>query len=87
LLKKAEIRAAIDGRTKLQLSGPIASREERQAWWTKVMKDEDAGMYDRLRASELLGKSDADFVDRHELTGKDGGDLVVRVITYGDNDA
>lgn len=51
------------------------------------MKDEDAGMYDRLRASELLGKSDADFVDRHELTGKDGGDLVVRVITYGDNDA
>jgi hypothetical protein len=33
------------------------------------MRDENAVMRDRLKASELLGKSEGDFLDRAEATG------------------
>ena len=36
----------------------------RQEFWTKVMNDPDEDMKNRLRAAELLGKSEADFLDR-----------------------
>lgn len=62
----------------------IASREERQAFWTRVFIGEEAQevvdgfgddgspiiikiapkMTDRLKASELLGRSEADFTDK-----------------------
>ena len=35
------------------------------------MKDKKETMINRLRAAELLGKSQADFIDRHEHTLKD----------------
>jgi phage terminase small subunit len=62
----------------------IATAQERQEWWTRVMLGlEDADMKDRLRASELLGKSQSDFVERREITGKDGAPLqVFTEITY-----
>lgn len=52
----------------------IATRSERQQFWTDTylgtLKDADdkpvvMTMSDRLRASELLGKSEADFIDVH----------------------
>ena len=43
--------------------GKVASRLDRQRFWTKMMTDEDEINSDRLRASELLGKSEADFID------------------------
>ena len=50
----------------------IATREERQRFWTRVMNglEGDAKMPDRLKASELLGKASADFVERHEVNAK-----------------
>lgn len=48
-------------------SKAIATREDRQSFWTEVMRDKLEKMVDRLRASELLGKSQADFVDRMEV--------------------
>lgn len=66
LLRHPEVRAALDARTARSLAGEIATREERQALWTRVMRDVEADMKDRLRASELLGKSQADFVERVE---------------------
>lgn len=47
----------------------IATRVDRQAMWTSVMEDVDADMQDRLRASELLAKSEGDFLTRHEHSG------------------
>ncbi len=41
----------------------IATRQKRQEFWTETMDDEEQTMKDRLRASELLGKSEADFTD------------------------
>lgn len=39
----------------------IASIAEIQAFWTKIMNDENEPMKNRLRASELLGKSKGIF--------------------------
>lgn len=66
----------------------IATRQERQAFWTHLMRNEDPDArpeYDnngvikptdnvplsqRMKASELLGKSETDFVDRVQLEGQ-----------------
>ena len=40
----------------------IANREDRQRFWTRTYLTAP-NMNDRLRASELLGKSQADFID------------------------
>ena len=47
----------------------IATRCDRQRFWTQVMGDGEAEMKDRLKASELLGKTQADFVERREVVG------------------
>ena len=47
----------------------IATRVQRQQFWTEVMKNPEASLADRLRASELLGKSEADFVAKVQHEG------------------
>ena len=49
--------------------GLIANRVQRQQFWTEVMKNPEASLADRLRASELLGKSEADFVAKVQHEG------------------
>jgi hypothetical protein len=90
LLKQPLIIEAIKDRSKYTLAtkNAIATREERQALWTAIMKNQDPyhiepkdanglprenidpniPLATRLKASELLGKSEADFVDRVEST-------------------
>lgn len=69
LLRNAKVRAAIEARRAPAAEARIASREDRQAFWTKVMRDVDEKMQDRLKASELLGKSEADFTEKHQHEG------------------
>jgi len=77
----------------------IASREERQAFWTKVLTgaitepvvtgiDSEGNkivinippkMADRLKASELLGRSEADFTDNQRISDPDGKALSWKV--------
>lgn len=47
----------------------IATREERQKFWADMMLDESEAAGNRLKASELLGRSNADFLDRVHQTG------------------
>lgn len=68
-LRKPEIAAALKERQASARRSLIASREERQAFWTSTLRDEDYDLKDRLRASELLGKSEADFVEHVEHSG------------------
>ncbi len=51
------------------VAGAIAAREDRQAFWTRVMLEEGENMMFRLKASELLGKAQGDFIERHEHSG------------------
>lgn len=79
LLRNPKIAQLIAERSKRATFGHIASREERQAFWTKVMQDEDGSMFDRLKASELLGKSDGDFLTR--ISDPNGDPITVNVVT------
>ena len=64
-LRKANVRNAIDERTKDD--GSIASREERQAFLTRVMRTEHGKMPERLKAVELLCKMHGDFIEKHKV--------------------
>lgn len=68
-LRKPDVVAAIQARRVPVSESRIASREERQAFWTATMRDTEAELNGRLKASELLGKSEADFVERHQHSG------------------
>jgi phage terminase small subunit len=65
LLRNAQVRAAIDVRVK---SDPgVKTREQLQRWWSDRVDDEAFEPRDRLKASELLAKSQGVFIDRHEV--------------------
>ena len=65
LLKNVEVQQAMNEHR----NQVIADRESRQKFWTDVMKDSNEAMKDRLKASELLGKSECDFIERQEIKG------------------
>ncbi len=75
LLRNIKIAEAIQKRSTKVLKPLIASREKRQAFWTSVMETETEEMRERLKASELLGRSEADFVEKHEVSGPGGEPL------------
>lgn len=69
-LKKPEIARAIQARNAGPAQRRIATREDRQAIWTQVMLDPGEKTSDRLKASELLGRSEADFTDKLQVDAK-----------------
>lgn len=75
LLKNAEVQAVISAAMSERKNSLIASREQRQEFWTAVMNDSDSAMKDRLKASELLARSEGDFTARLEVTEHSGYDL------------
>ena len=78
-LKKPKIIAELKAREVVRCTPLIASRAERQQFWSSVMRDADQQMRDRLKAAELLGKSEADFVERQEVSGPGGAPLIESV--------
>ena len=63
LLKNVEIQQAMNEHR----DRGIADRETRQKFWSDTMQDDNEDMKNRLRASELLGKSECDFIERAEV--------------------
>ena len=64
LVTKSHILQAILNRQDTELRPKdIADRQERQAFWSKIMRDKNEETKDRLKASELLGRSEADFTE------------------------
>ena len=72
LLKNAEIANLIKNREERSLNKGIMTREDRQKFWSDVANDPLCDMKDRLRASELLGKSVADFTEKIEVKSDEG---------------
>lgn len=75
LLANVGIAAEVARLAQASRTATIADLIERKTWWTTLMRDGDADMKDRLRASELLGRADGDFIERRELTGPGGTEL------------
>ena len=69
LLRNPKIVAAIQKREQIELQPKIANRQQRQEFWTRIMNNNKAELHSRLKASELLGKSEADFTDKMEVSG------------------
>lgn len=69
LLRIPTIAAAIRDRERENIRPLIASRVERQEFWSNTMRDANEDARNRLKASELLGKSEGDFLDRIEHSG------------------
>ena len=67
LSKIVEVQEAIKAREAQRLAPTIATRQERQEFWTSVLRNENEAMKDRLKAAELLGKSEGDFLERVEM--------------------
>jgi phage terminase small subunit len=71
LLGNVKIKKEIDGiRDRLKAKN-VASRQIRQEFWSDMMQDEKTPKQERLRASELLGRSEADFTDNISNTVPD----------------
>ncbi|NCC58202.1 MAG: terminase small subunit [Synergistales bacterium] len=64
LLTNVDIQSAIRSREEQRRSELIADRVKRQIFWTAIMRDESESMTARLKASELLAKSEGDFLER-----------------------
>ena len=60
LLQKTSVSEAIQERESQRLSEAIASREDRQEFWSAIMRNAEEKTADRLKASELLAKSGGD---------------------------
>ena len=58
-LRLQELRTAL-------VSPSIADRKERMELWSDIARDDEERTVDRLRATELLGKSQGDFIERTE---------------------
>ena len=80
LLQNATILNAILNREQKRNKSTIASRKERQEFWTKAMRNTDIDIKDRLKSSELMGKSEADFTEKIEQSG----DLVVKIVRFSE---
>ena len=79
-LKKPQIIKAIKNREKQVVKPAVLDRNERQRFWTRIIKDETEEMKNWLRASELLGKSEGDFIERLRHEGELG--IIVQVVSY-----
>jgi phage terminase small subunit len=64
LLTNVDIQSAIRSREEQRRAALIACREARQQFWTAIMRDESRKDDTRLKASELLAKSEGDFLER-----------------------
>lgn len=85
LMMRPAVRAAIAKRDDGKPSKHVLARIDRQRYWTRVILDENESTAMRLRASELLGKSEGDFLIRHEIS--DRGALLDVLFNHAENNA
>lgn len=76
LLNDANIASRIKARESKESRPNIATRKERQEFWTSIMRNKAQSLEDRFRASELLGKSEADFI----AVNRQEGEITERII-------
>ena len=69
LLRNVKIKKAIKSRTDKIDAPIIASRLDRQKFWTDMMQAQMKDDGDRLKASELLGRSEGDFTEKIQHSG------------------
>ena len=79
MTRNKRVMAKVQNREKSRTKTAIASREQRQQFWSTMMVTAEKDS-DRLKASELSGRSEADFTDKHLVEGKN---IQVTIKQYG----
>lgn len=69
LLRNPKVAEIIRTREEREVRPMVMSRQQRQELWSEIARDKKEDTAQRLKASELLGKSEADFVDRLKHEG------------------
>lgn len=70
-LKKEKIRKALVALNAPKRKNGILTKEERQRIWSDIANDTSEKTQDRLKATELLGRSQGDFLDRVVVSFED----------------
>ena len=78
-LENIGIRAYLRTMTEADRASRIATVEELREFWTATLRDGGHEMKDRLKASDMLGKSLGVFIEKREHSGG----LKIQVV-YGD---
>ena len=78
LLRVATVARAVDA-----LRAPIERKalmdvEDLRDFWAQMARDDEVSARDRLKATELLGKSLGAFVEKREVSGPGGDPVAVR---------
>lgn len=94
LLGFAEVQAAVEALREPIINSKIASLEEQRERWSAIARGEvkdvaivkdvgecevTANLATRMKADEMLGRSNGAFVDRHEVTGAQGAPIAVTI--------
>ncbi|CRK83425.1 terminase small subunit [Neobacillus massiliamazoniensis] len=75
LLRNAKVLEYIKERNEQLDVEFIADITETKRFWTEIMRDEDADLKDRLKASEYIAKTNGAFIDKKELQGGFNGKI------------
>jgi phage terminase small subunit len=70
LLRHAKVQEYIEERNKQLESDRIANMEEVKTFWTNTMRNGEADLKDRLKASEYIAKTNAAFIEKQQITGE-----------------
>jgi phage terminase small subunit len=79
LLKNTNIQAYIKERNKQIESTRIADMTEVKEFWSSVLRNEEAELKDRLKASEYIAKTNAAFVEKVQHDGNVGINIVIGI--------
>jgi phage terminase small subunit len=61
-------------------SRAVATARELRELWSEFARNPEMSAKDRLKATELLGRTKAMFVDRKEISGKGGAPIQVETV-------
>ncbi len=81
LLTKGYILSALEERSQRDVL--TWSREQRQAFWTQIATDESVPIPYRLKASELLARSQGDFIEKRLLQVEGNGQVSLAELIAG----
>lgn len=62
----------------------IYNAQQLREFWTNILLDGEAGIANRLKASELLGKSQGMFVEKRETSFSNKDDCIIKVVKSDD---
>lgn len=83
-LTKPHLQDYIEKKQKELASDRVADMTEVREFWTKVMRDIDSEMKDRLKASEMIAKTSGAFLNKVEM--KTIGEQTITVTIMDDDD-